>query len=188
MNTYKKLIIAAIVILLPRVCSAQRWSVGTNAADWAALGTVNAEAGVAVARHVTLTASARVNPWTFREGDTERQFQTRHQTYSLGMRWWPWYVYSGWWMGAGAQYREYNRGGLFGKRETEEGDAFGASLGGGYTMMLHKHLNIEFGASLWGGYSVYTVYACPSCGRVTDSGRKWFILPSSIVTSLVWVF
>lgn len=188
MNSSRTIIILALTLLLPQLCFAQRWSLGTNAADWAALGTVNAGAGVAVSRHFSLNAEARVNPWTFREGDSERQLQNRHQTYSVGARWWPWYVYSGWWVSVGGQYREYNRGGLFGRRETEEGDAFGASLGGGYTMMLHRHLNLEFGASLWGGYSIYTVYACPSCGKVTDSGRKWFILPSSVITSLVWVF
>ena len=181
------LIISALAVTSAVPCRAQRWAVGTNAADWLLFGTINAGGSVAVARHVTVNAEARYNPWTFNKGDASTQLQMRQQTYDVGVRWWPWYVYSGWWAGLAVQYSEYNRGGLF-RRETEEGDAFGAVLSGGYTMMLHKNLNLEFGASLWGGYTLYTSYACPRCGRVTDSGGKWFLLPSGIIASLVWVF
>ena len=177
----------ALLALVPLLCNAQKWSVGTNAADWLALGTVNANASVAAARHLTVNAEACYNPWTYNSGDPGTQLQYRHQTYALGVRWWPWYVYSGWWIGFQGQYQEYNRGGII-SRDTEEGDAFGLVLSGGYTMMLHEHLNLEFGAALWGGYTMYTTYSCPKCGRVVDSGSKWFILPSGIIASLVWVF
>ena len=126
---------------------AQRLSVGTNVADWLSLGTLNANASVAVARHITVNAEARVNPWTFNS----------------------------------------NRGGIF-SRDTEEGDAFGAVLGAGYTVMLHEHLNLDVGAAAWAGQTVYTAYDCPRCGRISDSGKKWFILPSEVYLSLIWVF
>ena len=183
----RRIILIVLLSIAPLLCSAQKWSVATNAADWLAFGTVNANASVAAARHLTVNAEARYNPWTFNANDPSTQLQYRHQTYALGVRWWPWYVYSGWWMGFQGQYQEYNRGGIV-SRETEEGDAFGLVVSGGYTMMLHEHLNLEFGAALWGGYTLYTAYSCPKCGRVTDSGSKWFILPSSIIASLVWVF
>lgn len=178
---------AALLLAGTGLCGAQNWSAGTNVADWLMLGTMNAEASVSVARHLTVNAGARINPWTYRENDPDSQMQMRQQTYNAGLRWWPWYVYSGWWIGAGAQYQEYNRGGLI-SRSTEEGDAWGGTLSGGYTMMLHKNLNVEFGASLFGGYSVYTTYACPRCGKITDAGTKWFVLPNSLIASLVWVF
>ena len=179
------LIILVLTFLLPLSAGAQRFSVGTNAADWLSLGTANVSASAAVARHITLNAEARVNPWTFRGED--RQLQNRHQTYSAGVRWWPWYIYSGWWFGLAGQYQEYNRGGIF-SSTTEEGDAYGAALSAGYTVMLHEHLNLEIGASGWAGRTVYTVYDCPRCGRISDSGRKWFALPSELVLSLVWIF
>ena len=180
------LTLALTLLSAPR-SGAQRLSVGTNVADWLSLGTLNANASVAVARHFTINAEARVNPWTFNTNDSETQLQNRHQTYSAGMRWWPWYVYSGWWVGLAAQYQEYNRGGIF-SRDTEEGDAFGAVLGAGYTIMLHEHLNLDIGAAGWTGQTVYTVYDCPRCGRISDSGKKWFILPSEVYLSLIWVF
>ena len=94
---------------------------------------------------------------------------------------------SGWWAGLSAQYEEYSCGGIV-SRSTEEGDAYGAVLAGGYSLMLHRNLNLEFGAAFWTGRTDYTTYACPKCGRITGSGTKWFILPSSVMASLVWVF
>lgn len=182
---YISLSAACLSAALP--ARAQRFSVGTNVADWLSLGTMNASASAAVARHFTLNAEARVNPWTFNTNDSETQLQNRHQTYSIGMRWWPWYVYSGWWVGLAAQYQEYNRGGIF-SRNTEEGDAFGAVLSAGYTLMLHEHLNLDIGAAGWTGQTVYTVYDCPRCGRISDSGKKWFVLPSEVYLSLIWIF
>jgi hypothetical protein len=162
-------------------------TVGVNLADILALGTLNIEAGAEVTSHISLNASARFNPWTFREGDPDTQAQYRHQTYSAGLRWWPSQVFSGWWLGASGQYQQYNRGGFI-DRTTEEGDAWGATLGAGYALPLRGNLLLDFGASLFGGYSLYTTYACPLCGRETDSGTKWFVLPNSLIASLVWLF
>ena len=161
--------------------------VGVNLADILALGTLNIEAGAEVTSHISLNASARFNPWTFREGDPDTQAQYRHQTYSAGLRWWPSQVFSGWWLGASGQYQQYNRGGFI-DRTTEEGDAWGATLGAGYALPLRGNLLLDFGASLFGGYALYTTYACPLCGRETDSGAKWFVLPGSLIASLVWLF
>lgn len=187
MTRIHTILLAAILLLAAGPARAQRYSVGTNAADWLSLGTMNASASVAVSRRVTLNAEARVNPWTFNTRDAETQLQNRHQTYMAGMRWWPWYVYSGWWLGAAVQYQEYNRGGIF-SRSTEEGDAFGAVLSGGYTVMLHERLNLDLGAAGWFGQTAYTVYDCPRCGRISDSGQKWFVLPSEVYLSLIWIF
>ena len=180
------LILISLFIAASLPGSAQQWSVGVNALDAADMGTAGAEASVSVSRHVTVNASARLNPWTFSEGE-DGQRQRRHQTYAAGMRWWPWNVYSGWWMGAKAQWQEYNRGG-FRSPETEEGDAWGAGLSAGYTWMLHEHVNLEAGLGAWGGYRTYTVYACPQCGRRVDEGSKWFMLPNEAILSLVFVF
>ena len=195
------------ILFLPETLLAQRYSVSTNIAGWADLGTANAEAGVAVARHVSLHAGFRYNPWTFRQVapeavdalidgpvpaaleafEAQDQFENRKRACHLGLRWWPWYIYSGWWVGARGQWMEYNRGGLF-SRSTEEGEAVGAGLSVGYTRMIHRNWNIEFGAGLWGGSTRYTTYACPTCGTVTDGGRKTFILPDDVMLSLIYIF
>jgi len=183
-HTYLIIILSLLSVLNAR---AQQVSVGVNALDIANMGTINAEAGVSVAQHVSLSASARINPWTFNKGDAQKQKQNRHQTYAVGMRWWPWHVYSGWWVAGKAQFEEYNRGGFI-SRETEEGIAYGLGAGFGYTLMLANHWNLEFGAGVWGGYKTYTVYRCPTCGRIKEEGSKWFILPNEAILSINYVF
>ena len=183
----KILLLMTFIALISSRASAQDWSFATNLVDYVSLGTVNAEASVAAGRHVSVNASARVNPWTFHKGDPSKQMQNRHQTYAAGVRIWPWHIYSGWWFSTAAQYQEYNRGGIISQR-TEEGDAFGLSLGGGYSLMVHENLNLDFGLSLWGGQKTYIAYACPSCGRITDKGSKWFVLPNELRVAIQYIF
>jgi hypothetical protein len=182
-----KIIITLLLIALPIFCSAQDWSVSTNAMDYVSLGTMNAEASMATGRHISINASARINPWTFHKGDPSKQMQNRQQTYAVGVRYWPWHIYSGWWMSGMAQYQEYNRGGII-SATTEEGDAYGLSIGAGYSLMLHEHWNLDFGLSLWGGQKTFVTYACPSCGKITDKGAKWFFMPNDLRVSIAYIF
>ena len=178
-------VILLLLLLTGGRAQAQQASVSVNAVDCANFGTINAEASAAVARHWTVNAGARYNPWSFGEGDSRVQNRTR--TFYAGTRWWPWNIYSGWWMGARAQWEEYNRGGIV-SLQTEEGDAWGAALSGGYSLMLHRNLNLDFGLGLWGGWKTYTVYRCPTCGKVEDEGSKVFFMPSDVSVSLMFTF
>ena len=195
-----KFLTLAVCLLLASgsVCSAQRFSIGTNAVEWANLGTVNAEAGVAVARHISLHAGVRYNPWTFLPGnpddrvldpigDSEKQFQNRKQSYNLTLRYWPWYVYSGWWFGLKAQYSEYDYGGFI-THPREAGDKYGGGVSAGYTYMLSPHWNVEFGAGVWAGYKVYGTYRCTNCGKPTGSGQGVFFMPDDVMLSIMFVF
>ncbi len=188
----------SLFLLGERRAAAQQVSVSTNAIEWLNLGTINGELGVSVSRHFSIHVGARYNPWTFIRGDTkarytdplgetEKQFENRKQAYNLSVRWWPWYIYSGWWWYVRGQYMEYNRGGLF-THTAEEGDNVGGGIGVGYTYMLHKHWNIEFGAGIWAGQSKYTSYRCTNCGTVLDKGTKFFVLPDDVFVSIIYVF
>ena len=111
----------------------------------------------------------------------------RQQLYSLGGRYWPWHIYSGWWLSGKMQYQEFNEVSAPG-RDTSEGDRYGAGIAGGYSKMLGKHLNLDLGIGLWTGYSRYVTYACPSCGRVVDGGDKIFVLPNDLMVALSYIF
>ena len=163
-----------------------RVAVDQNLADYLFLGTLNAELQYAVHRNWTLGLGARYNNWTWRHRQ-DTQFQARQQSYYVGGRWWPWYTYSGWWAGGKMQYQEYNRGGILGP-ETEEGDAVGVALGGGYAVQVNHWLNVDFGLFGWGGMTRYVTYACPYCGQRTDQGVKAFFLPDEVRVSLQFVF
>lgn len=183
----KALLLLAFAMAFTTAASAQRWSVSTNLIDYVSLGTVNAEGSVGLGRRITANVSARVNPWTFHKGDPNLQMQNRNQTYAAGLRYWPWHIHSGWWISGMAQYQEYNRGGIISQR-TEEGDAFGLSAGGGYSLMIHEHINMDFGLSVWTGQKTYVSYACPMCGRITGKGSRWFVMPNEIRVAVQFIF
>lgn len=196
-----------VVFLFMIVCAAaamaQTWAVAANAADMAELGTIGVEGSAAVSQHWSIHAGAKFNPWTFAKKDTFNglfsepnpdQKQNRKQTYAVGARWWPWNVYSGWWVGGKAQYQEYNRGGLRlpigvgNDGGAEEGDAFGAALSGGYSLMLKEHWNLDFGLGVWGGWTKYRKYEFPENGKLIEQGHKWFFLPNEVILSVVYIF
>ncbi len=168
-------------------CHAQRFSLSTNLLDYASLGTMNIEGAYSCSRRFSITVGARYNPFTFRKSDPERQLQMRQQSYSLGVRMWPWHTWSGWWFAGKGRYQEYNFGGLISRR-TQEGDRVGMGLYAGYTHMLSPHVNMEFGMGFWGGVDFYRRYSCQVCGRIVDRGRKGFVLPDDFMVSLVYVF
>ena len=183
----KTRIILAIVLLLGTLpLKAQQVSLATNAAEYLNLGALNGEVAVSLGRHLTLAAGAAYNPWNF--GSEENGYlQNRQRNFSLGMRYWPWHAYSGWWVALKGQYREYNRGGFFGKQISEEGDAWGSGLSVGYALMLSRHFNLDFGLGAWAGTTAYTTYACPRCGRILESGNKAFLQPDEVRAAIVYI-
>lgn len=182
----KIILLLCLALACPRT-DAQTFSVSTDILGYARLGTMSLDASYAVARRWSLVAGARYNPFTFRKGDPDRQFQNRQQSYAVGMRLWPWHTWSGWWFAGKLRYQEYNEGGIISSR-TEEGDRFGAGLYAGYTHMLTSHINLEFGLGLWSGLAVYRQYSCPVCGLTLSSGNKFFLRPDDVMISLAYVF
>ncbi len=182
-----------MIVVLSLLCQgalslrAQNVAVSTNVLDYANLGTLNMEGLVALSRHWSLTAGFRYNPFTYDGGEGGQGLQNRQQTYMLGARWWPWHIFSGWWFSGKMQYQEYNTGGLV-SPETFEGDRLGAGLGGGYTYMMGRHLNLELGVGVWGGTDSYVSYSCPRCGRTVDAGNRLFFLVNDVLLSLSYVF
>ena len=72
--------------------------------------------------------------------------------------------------------------------ETEEGDAFGVGLSGGYSVHVNRWLNVNFGIGGWGGLTRYVSYACPYCGKRTGEGTKAFFLPNELLVALELIF
>ncbi len=179
-----RFIVVALLLSLTGVPAvAQRFSVATNLADYANFCTLNLDVSYALSQHWSLTAGAKYNPFSFRSGEV----LNKQRTFSLGARWWPWHSYSGLWLSSKAQYMEYSNGGIR-SPQTQEGDAYGLGLSGGYSYMLTPHLNVEAGLGFWGGYRKYTVYACPQCGTTKERGSRAFIMPNDIILSIAYVF
>lgn len=164
---------------------AQDISISTNFIDYASLGTLNLEASVGLAQHWSVNAGVKYNPFSY--NTSEESVRLKQRQINAGARYWPWHVYSGWWLSGLIAYQEYNEGGLV-SAQTSEGDRFGAGLGVGYTYMLNAHFNLDLGLGVWAGYDIYTTYSCASCGRVLGEGGQFFILPSNILLALTYLF
>lgn len=180
--------IAALALCLSGAgaVSAQELSLSTNVLGYVNLGTLNMEASYGMNRHWSLNAGVKYNPFTF---DTEKKgnIRNKQQAYAVGARYWPWHIYSGWWISGKMQFQEYNMGGIV-SPVTSEGNRYGGGIGGGYTYMLNPHLNLEMGLGLWSGYEAFTKYECPVCGSVIEKGDKLFVQPSDLILSFSYVF
>lgn len=187
MSRIFRISLAVFLTLLFRPACAQTFSISTDLLGYARLGTMNLDASYALSRRWSLIAGVRYNPFTFRKGDPDRQFQMRQQSYSVGVRMWPWHTWSGWWLAGKVRYQEYNEGGII-SRKTEEGDRFGAGLYAGYTYMLSSRFNLELGFGLWAGMAFYRQYSCPVCGLTMTSGSKFFLRPDDFMISAAYVF
>lgn len=164
----------------------QKWQLGTNAVGWAAFGTMNIQMEYALGKSWTLGLQGKYNPFEYKKSD-ESQMQFKQRSAAAYARWWPWHVYSGWWLCPRIMWQEYNTGGIL-DQKTEQGQRVGAGISAGYTYMLAKHWNIEFGLGLWGGAKFYTLYSCPRCGDILSSGVGSFILPNDFVVGVSYVF
>ena len=141
-----------------------------NLMDLADLGTASLDIQYGIARHWTLDAGAKFNPWMPKSGLFDKT-----QTFSLGARWWPWYIYSGWWLKAKAQAQCFKRQGIP-LRNDGLGEALGAGISGGYSLILRPWLNLDFGIGGWGGRQ-----------WMYDGSRKWFAEPEAMV-GVMFVF
>jgi len=185
----KKQILTIIALLfVSSLCFGQKFSAGLNMADALFLGTVSGEAQYGFSKNWSVAAGGEYNPWTYLS-DTPEQFERRRRGAAVGVRWWPWHIYSGWWLSADAKWQEYNEAHILTKSvEAEEGDRYGLRVGFGYTVMINSWLNIDFGIKGWGGYRKYTVYACQKCGSIVEQGGKSFFLPDQALVSIMFVF
>ena len=155
----------------------QELSLSTNMVDYVRTGGVNFEAAYGFSRHWSLGAGMKYDG----RGDEKQQL------YSVGGRFWPWHIYSGWWLGAKLQYQEFSSAERV-TRITSEGDRLGASVGAGYSRMIGRHVNIDLGLGFWYGAGTYVRYSCPSCGSILASGEQAFLLPNDLLLAVSYIF
>ncbi|MBO7510461.1 MAG: DUF3575 domain-containing protein, partial [Bacteroidales bacterium] len=163
------------------------FALSTNLLSWLNLGTINLEMQYEIARHWTLEGKIKYNPWTLNKS-VIGQFQENQRGFAMGARWWPWYSFAGWWIGADAQFKNYRTGGLPWFKTPEEGNAVGASLGFGYSVLITKWFNLDFGISGWAGHKFFTNYEDSRFLTPTGKGNKWFVAPNELSVSAVFIF
>lgn len=170
-----------------------RFDISTNVFDWADYGTINLDASMSLSRHLSLQLGAKYNPWAFRnEHGPTFLTQNQQKSVSLGIRIWPWYVYSGWYICIKGQYCDFSECGVW-RQALDEGVAVGGGLSAGYAIMLGKHVNLELGAGGWGGRLLkHNLYRCPDDAACLEtpreSGPKNFIAINDLNISFHWLF
>ena len=163
-----------------------QWAISTNALSWVNLGTINAEGSMSVDNHFTVNAGFVANPWCIQTPTGYVDLMNKQYGGHLGAKYWPWHVYSEWWIGAKVQYRNFKDSISFETNKLkgsalEQGNALGAGLSAGYSCMINQHLNIDFGLGLWGGRML--TYKCGD-----DVGPRNFLTLDDIMVSLVYIF
>lgn len=152
----------------------QKFLISTNLYDWADYGTINFGFGYVLGRHFSLDLGAKYNDWQFKTNDHVGYTMHKQKTASVGVRYWPWYVFSGWWIAAKGQYSDTTTNGAI---QFTSKKALGAGLSTGYTLMITKKFNIEFGAGFWGGKYLDYVLDVPSTeqsyGEIKDTFFGW---------------
>lgn len=183
----KKLMIVLMLVSGALRCNAQTFSVETNLLDYANLGTINLEANVGVSQHVSLLAGGSYNDWEFEGASVHDIISNKQKKGYAGFRYWPWHIYSGWWFAVKGQWQEYGKGGVW-RPALEEGTAIGAGALAGYTLMMSKHLNLNFALGVWGGSKEYTLWNCRHCNRIREQGKKGFVELDNVYVSLAYIF
>lgn len=178
----------------------QRVSLGINVFEIANFGTPNLEIGVRLSQRMSVHAGGRYNNWGY--GPEDAGIQNRKRTAWVGVRYWPWYVNSGWFFQLKGQYNEINSNIFTQKfldpftgavnRKKVEGDAFGGGLAFGYDVMLGRHINLEFGLGAWCGvWTNLSTYSRRVGGyRLEDEcyQNKFFVLPDDIMITFKYIF
>lgn len=190
--------ILAVTLALSTSIRAQSFSVATNFGCWAELATLNVEVGYAWDQHLSFHAGVYYNPFTFGNADQDdryeeivdenrKMFQYKREAVAIGARWWPWHVFSGWWVRGKLQLQGYDRGGVF-NPQRYQGTAFGAGVGIGYAWMFSQNWNIDFGITGWAGYTHENVYERVNSAKPIEERNRFFFLPDELTLSLVYIF
>ena len=188
-NIYRCLILAILFIGLPVVTNAQKWAISTNALSWASLGTVNVEGAYSINQHFSLNAGVAYNPWDV-FSPTNLVMRNNQLGGFLGVKYWPWHVYSEWWIGGKVQYKQFEQVGIL-TSNLVKGDAIGAGLSAGYSFMISNHFNLDLGAGIWGGKIInYKEYKGKTIddSKLKEQGSKGFVFLDNLILSIIYIF
>lgn len=196
MRLIQKLIFVTILTTLTiSECRSQQIGIKTNLiSDATASPGIGAE--ISVAPRWSLEVTGSLNAW-----DMPSERKWKHWLIEPEVRYWFCEALHGHFVGMHLLGGQYNIGGfgfdgkLFGidfntLRDTRrQGWAAGGGINYGYAWMLSKHWNLE--AELGVGYlfTVYDVYKCAGCGKMTDRDvTRHYFGPTELAINLEYIF
>ena len=134
-----------------------------------------------------------LNPWKFGHHD---DVFLKHWVVNPEYRYWFCQRFNGSFVGLHAFGGEYNASKIdvpFGwwdelKDNRMEGWFVGAGLAYGYQWVLSRHWNFEASVGVGAAYIDYSRYPCGTCGAKDDDGHKWYVGPTKLALSLLYMF
>jgi outer membrane scaffolding protein for murein synthesis (MipA/OmpV family) len=195
MNKLLKLSAIALLLLAAGTAKAQVVGIKTNAIYWAAGGTINFGAEVAVAPKITLDFGVTGNPWYF--GKKERNHKIWHWSLNGEARFWLREKFHGGFMGVHLLGGSFDAGGItlpagvFSglNHNRYEGGMVGVGVSYGWQWYLSPHWNLE--ATLGFGYMMvnYNKFSCKTCGEVLELNVvDHYFGPTKIGVSFMYLF
>ena len=157
-----------------------KWAVGTDAAQWALLGCINASAEYCPGQHLGFSAAMRYNPFTYLRG-TENQTQLRQATPVIGVRYWTDNPFEGWCIDGKILASVYSVANVFGSG-CFDGQAIAAGIGAGWCKVLDGRWRLSLGAGVLAALHDTTYYMGPVCGRIIGRKRGPAVLPDLSVS------
>lgn len=184
----KRLVVALLFAAFSVSAMAQKVELESNAVSLIDLGTLSLEAGMSVAQHFSLHVGGKYNPWTFKLESPSLLVKDQHKVCYAGVRYWPWYVFSSWWVSMKVEYLDFLQTGVW-RPAVESGRGVGVGLGVGYTKMLGEHFNLDVGIGGIGGWLFeYMLNNSQNYTSVRDSGARHFIYPDGLQVGIMYVF
>ena len=164
---------------------------------WSAAAEPNIAMDYMVGKHVSvglafgLKAWPRWAPWDWSTGGDNKHW--RNFAIVPQVRYWPKYVYQGWFAGTDFVYTHYNVGavkfpfGIYKDVETSrvQGSFWGGGLFGGYSWQLAPQWRLEAEAGLAAGLAAHDRFDCPHCGTKIDTEHKPAVVPK-LGLNIVW--
>ncbi|MBR5034714.1 MAG: DUF3575 domain-containing protein [Bacteroidales bacterium] len=157
-----------------------KWTVATDAVQWALLGCINASVEYCPGENWGFMAAMRYNPFTYLRG-TEKQTQLRQATPVLGVKYWVDAPYEGWFMDGRVLASVYSVSNVF-NSGCFDGQAIAAGIGAGWCRVLDERWRLSLGAGVLAALHDTTFYMGPVCGRISGHKRGPSLLPDLSVS------
>ena len=182
----KKLLI--VLFFLPLGVLAQEMNIGTNLLYWATT-TPNLKAEWKMSQHYTLSVTAGVNNWDFRDSDGVYP-KIYHWLAYPEVKYWFCRAFEHDYIGLHAFYGRYNAGGISFLPIIDDyrysGYGVGAGFSYGYQWALGKRWGLELSAGLGIVYASYRKYELGDCGTLLAKGNRLTVLPTKLSLSFVY--
>lgn len=163
---------------------AQDISIRTNLVGLSTLN-LNVEPSISIGnkKRWSLHLPIQYNPFVL-DGNKKMQ----NLTVMPGVRYWFLESYVKNYVGTYVVATNYHGGNIFGDKYRYYGNAYGLGISYGFAKPIAKRWNIELEGGVGAIWADYEKYTCKKCGKKVGDYNGWYILPTKLSASIVYLF